>query len=418
MRAEGSQFHILSLDGGGTWALIQVRALMDLYGADRTGHEVLRHFDLAIANSGGSIVLAALALDRKLKDVFDLFQQAGARDQIFKFCFGGELARRVGAGPRYRTSAKLEGLRWAFGKPGDERMRDWQPPRSVRDRPVRLVVCGFDYERLREVFFRTQPETADEPPVESQEAIRNATFADAVHASSNAPVLYFDAPATFESGLTRFWDGAMGGYNNPVLAGVVEALTTNPGLVPSQLRVLSIGTGSVVLPENGTGPSYLRLPRRGECFSTYLATAGTCILDDPPDAASYVAHVMLGGRVPTKTGDVVRNGHLVRMSPLVQPVGGGGKDWALPHDFEEARFKRLILTQLDAITQTEVDDIVGLTSAWLEGEAGDDTAVRNQPIRADRWLRVEIGHGTYGGAKAAWEMLTVPRTGPSASRAS
>ena len=50
-------FRILSLDGGGSWALIEVKALIALYGAGATGHEVLSHFDLAAANSGGSIVL-------------------------------------------------------------------------------------------------------------------------------------------------------------------------------------------------------------------------------------------------------------------------------------------------------------------------------------------------------------------------
>jgi hypothetical protein len=45
--------------------------------------------------------------------------------------------------------------------------------------------------------------------------------------------------------------------------------------------------------------------------------------------------------------------------------------------------------------------IVNVASAWLLGTAGDDKAVRNQPIRADRWLRVEIGHGTFGETLAA-----------------
>src|SRR4051794_26260797 len=42
-------FRILSLDGGGSWALIQVRALIELCGEATQGHEVLRQFDLAAA---------------------------------------------------------------------------------------------------------------------------------------------------------------------------------------------------------------------------------------------------------------------------------------------------------------------------------------------------------------------------------
>ena len=55
---------ILSLDGGGTWAIIQVEALIDLYGRDARGHAILSHFDLAVATSGGALVLGGLAADR------------------------------------------------------------------------------------------------------------------------------------------------------------------------------------------------------------------------------------------------------------------------------------------------------------------------------------------------------------------
>lgn len=57
-----AEFRILSLDGGGSWALIQVRALTAIFerllrkgAAGITGHDVLRHFDFAAANSGGTL---------------------------------------------------------------------------------------------------------------------------------------------------------------------------------------------------------------------------------------------------------------------------------------------------------------------------------------------------------------------------
>ena len=40
-------YKILSLDGGGAWALIQVKALQKIYGADTNGHAVLSRFDMA-----------------------------------------------------------------------------------------------------------------------------------------------------------------------------------------------------------------------------------------------------------------------------------------------------------------------------------------------------------------------------------
>jgi hypothetical protein len=41
-------YRILSLDGGGAWALIEVRALIDLYDENTTRHQVLADFDLAV----------------------------------------------------------------------------------------------------------------------------------------------------------------------------------------------------------------------------------------------------------------------------------------------------------------------------------------------------------------------------------
>ena len=66
-------YRILSLDGGGTWALLQVMALQKLYGPDTRGHDVLRSFNLVAANSGGSVTLGGLATNRSLDDLLQNF---------------------------------------------------------------------------------------------------------------------------------------------------------------------------------------------------------------------------------------------------------------------------------------------------------------------------------------------------------
>ena len=58
-----AKIRILALDGGGTRAGIIARALAEIYGGDVGGRQILRRFDYAAANSGGSIVLAALCCD-------------------------------------------------------------------------------------------------------------------------------------------------------------------------------------------------------------------------------------------------------------------------------------------------------------------------------------------------------------------
>ncbi len=75
-------YKILSLDGGGTWVLIQACILQDIYG-DINGHEILKKFDMVIANSGGSLVLAALCNDMKPSKIVAVFRNQSERGKIF-----------------------------------------------------------------------------------------------------------------------------------------------------------------------------------------------------------------------------------------------------------------------------------------------------------------------------------------------
>jgi len=76
-------YRILSLDGGGSWALIEVRALIELYSPTTTGHQVLADFDLVAGNSGGSQVLAGLLEDLPLKDLLAYYQDEAMRRSLF-----------------------------------------------------------------------------------------------------------------------------------------------------------------------------------------------------------------------------------------------------------------------------------------------------------------------------------------------
>src|SRR5712664_4842837 len=106
------RYRILSLDGGGTWALIQARALRQIYG-NLHGREVLAQFDLVAASSGGAIVAAALACDFTLSEIDALFGDDEARSEIFvTLPFWERISHTVlDLGPKYRTTAKLEGLK-------------------------------------------------------------------------------------------------------------------------------------------------------------------------------------------------------------------------------------------------------------------------------------------------------------------
>ncbi len=106
-------YRILSLDGGGAWALIQVRTLAALYGEGATGHEVLRNFDLAAANSGGSLVLAGLVEDLPLGEIAQYFLDETKRRSIFSptSSIGDAILQStLGIGPKYSAVAKFPAI--------------------------------------------------------------------------------------------------------------------------------------------------------------------------------------------------------------------------------------------------------------------------------------------------------------------
>src|SRR5215213_5012469 len=111
-------YKILSLDGGGSWALIQARVLQDLY-ENSNGHELLKKFDLVIANSGGSLVLAALCVGLRPSEIISIFESKKDRKEIFsRLAFDDlnllNLIRRIfpkfPIGAKYDAKKKRTGL--------------------------------------------------------------------------------------------------------------------------------------------------------------------------------------------------------------------------------------------------------------------------------------------------------------------
>lgn len=380
-------FRILSLDGGGTWALLEAMVLEDLY-PDCSGRQILSNFDLAVANSGGSIVLAGLVLDMSPADIRRFFEDQAKRGSIFleKPIFQVWLSHRAALFPRYVAGDKRSGLRAALGPMAETRLSDWPThadwPKGPNGSSVGILIVAFDYDRLREDLLRSYsvPKTGA--------TAEQITLVDAVNASTNAPVTYFDAPVLV--GRKRYWDGAMGGYNNPLMAGVVDA--TCLGAELATLEILSLGTGTVrlvppdLVPE-GRRPDLL-MPNVRPGISTDASRAGGCIIDDPPDSATYTAHIVLGN-APDKVGRVVR------MNPVVQPVRQNG-GWTYPPALPQATFDGLTKLGMDAVKAGDVDLIKQLGIAWINYDAP------NQPIRMLDDLTCALGDPTYAEAKGRW----------------
>jgi hypothetical protein len=389
-------YRILSLDGGGTWALIQVKVLIGLYGDDTPGQTVLQDFDLVAASSGGSIVLGALLEDLALSQILTFFEDQAKRESIFSpsQSVGDQALRALtGLGPKYSARNKLEALQNLLpntgGTPLDRVAAGIHRPGTNVD--VHLLIIAFDYDLNRATFFRSAPASGPQWGVGDTADI---SLAEAIHASTNAPVNYFDAPAVFPDHPGRYWDGAISGCNNPILAAVTEAIVKTQDSV--DIVALTIGTGSVALPlqQPGDPPSPYLQPLSHTGLVPDLRKLATSILDDPPDIASFLAHVMTGSGMGLAKPPA--DSRIIRMSPLISPVQKAG-EWTAPGSMTAAQFTYLANIGMDAVEQAEVDAISQYASLWLQNLAP------NQSIRMHgSTLAPELGQATFGGALAAW----------------
>lgn len=399
---EAMPFRVLTLDGGGAWAITEVRALMKLYGDNATGHEVLKNFDLVAANSGGAIVAAGLVENLPLSEVAQYFLDQSKRRAIFsptKKPLDAILGPR-GLGPKYSAAGKLTALQNLMPNTGGKAvagiLNDVTRPSGM---PVHLLIVSFDYDQNRAVFFRSAVAGKIGEWGEGQPA--NATLAGAVHASSNAPVLFFDAPADLLGDLDEYWDGAITGCNNPVVVAVTEAIVL--GHSPSDINVLALGTGNVSLPLSAPGETTwpLEIPRARSSTIGDLKKLASAILDDPPDAATFIAHVITGGSAGMTAPVISR---IVRMNPLVCPTPSNhANKFFLPAGWTYEEFVDLINTGMDAVEQTDIERIDKYAATWIASEAPNQ-AIRANGSKFDPWTP-EIGYAKFSEAEAAWRVL-------------
>ncbi len=400
---------ILSFDGGGCWALIQARALAALYGGDTPGRTILAEFDFAFANSGGSIVLGGLAVDKTPNEIAQIFLDESLRRRMFvgksPFSPLTWLNHMIGIGPKYKTAPKLEMLRKQLGR-GQLLTLAGTGADGVA-RQTHIAIVAFDYDRERHFLFRSAPEG----PKSNVHCV-NCELAEAVHASTTAPVNFFDRPATLKVRRNggphvetlRLWDGGVTGLNNPVAAAVCEALSL--GRRADDCKVLSIGTANVFLPNTRTNrsarPNYVT-KRTARFFARDIKKLSTAVLGDPPDFASFVAHCMLGGRAPAEfDAPPITETAVIRLNPAITPAWTGR--WEAPAALGRDDFDRLLNLPIDALAESDVALIDRLAERWMRDE------VYNQPIRfnffnPDSAMVAEVGHLAFSDAKAQWAAL-------------
>jgi hypothetical protein len=171
------------------------------------------------------------------------------------------------------------------------------------------------------------------------------------------------------------------------------------GCDPKEVITLSLGTGTVQLPlaAPGATPSAFEAPRSQPGLGGDVGKLARSILDDPPDAASYIAHVMTGnGR--NLPDEVVSR--IVRMNPVVGPAQDAARNWVSPEGMTEAQFAFLRNIDVDAVEPKEVDAIAQCAALWL------DNKLANQPIRSNEvTLQPILGYQSFSAAQRAWTIL-------------
>jgi len=413
-------YRILSLDGGGSWALIQVKCLRKLFAEtfnnpDPTGHEVLAQFDLVSANSGGSLVAAAMAENLKLSEIEKIFDDEKLRTKVFSRLSFFEksllasVARIFKIGAKYATKRKHTALKEIL--PGIAQIDMMNIPAHVAINDVaktQFLIIGYDYYRNRAELFRSDCNSMASTSVIERKlqnlAPKAATpsdcpvsLVDAIHASSTAPVNYFNEPATFlvNNKPKYYWDGGVTGNNNPVLVAVTEAICNRAQYAIENVQVLSIGTGTVsqLQYDEEIRVKYDELKAKHEAPGLIkdIQKMGTSILNDPPDTAAFVAYMILNPDMPAKPVD------FIRMNPALRPIlaeDAAGKYWDLPAGINKDEYVKLNAMDMDAVEDGEVSLIKKLCDNWLNGGG-----IPNQSIRSNASLNCLIGHTDFETAK-------------------
>lgn len=396
-------YKILSLDGGGSWSILQLLTLKDRY-PDKTGHEILKEYDLVIANSGGSIILAALVENWPLDKALQLFRNQNIRERIFskntfwERFFPVDYIKSIG--PKYSSKRKGKAFREIFASSSKMLMNEL--PEFIGKPSLKLIVCTYDALNNRAKFFRSY---GSGPYYDS------VKLTQAIHGSSNAPIQYFDFPARFKAKNTgvffELWDGALGGFNNPVAAGVIEAIKS--GVPRDRIAVVSIGTSNKCMSNDDKKKFYdikqTTIKQRNKKYKFWLwkpqlqffkmsiVNQAKTILYEPPDWSNYVAFMFLFGEGYKEGLDKSILKRFVRLSPMIHTDKN-----TLP-EMEEL-LNQLYGMDMNLTKDEEIQKVEECYSHWKAGK------IANQPIEyaitRENELLSTFGHVSYGKGFEDW----------------
>ncbi|MBJ7555131.1 patatin-like phospholipase family protein [Marinomonas spartinae] len=228
---------ILCLDGGGirgaatTQFLMQVDQLL----GEKYQKSLRDCVDFYAGNSTGSIIALALAnTNMPMQDINELYNEETAK-QIFTENRGLLEIDGVNA-PKYEASGKTNTLKSKLGeaKLGEAKLGDVKEGKHV-------LAITYGVEKRKPFILKS-----------TKDYYRDIPSYQVADASSAAPTYFPTVEAYFPYDEENYWlvDGGVVA-NNPTMCAIAEAKREWPTVSMDELRVLSIGTGTVTRKING-----------------------------------------------------------------------------------------------------------------------------------------------------------------------
>jgi len=266
------KIRILSIDGGGLRGLVPLLMIQKI--EEMTGKKAHELFDMMAGTSTGGIVAAGLCatLDgsEPMMDTQKLIElYTGKAEAIF---------------PRSRNafSRAWRNARSAFGpkfSPDglDALLKEYFGAATLSSTLKPIIMTSYDIKNNEVVMFKTRRAKAD-PSLDIR-------LSSACRATSAAPTYLPSYELRYEGKNRTCVDGGVY-INNPVMAAIADALKQDPRLKPSDIEVLSLGTGAYMEKIGGKSEDW--------GFAEWAMPITTVMMQATSFAADYEARQIAG----------------------------------------------------------------------------------------------------------------------------
>lgn len=220
---------LLSLDGGGVRGIMTIQLLKEL--EQQAGAPCHQIFDMVVGTSTGGIIAGLIASGHTALEIEDLYEKFLTKVFVKRSLFSGQFTDP----PKWSKASYRRVLKETLG--------DQTLEQACKRSGLDLLITAHDVAEGEETFFSY---LSDRP----KNVYGSVLLRAVMEGTMSAPTYFMP--------LERFVDGGTTTFNNPVLAGILEAVEYGADAYSiGRLTAFSFGTGcrtEVILPENVPNP--------------------------------------------------------------------------------------------------------------------------------------------------------------------